>query len=522
MIKDGEGPEKVIGIHDKSRQHLVLAAIDEEERPVSLRVLGAFSESLGVKTTILMIIKELASIGHPVVFQDKEIRQVAAFLKSEKVTHLGFYLMTGTLKPYARLVKALRNSGYAGVILAGGVHATLCPEEALVDGADYAVQGPGELPLKMILEGQAPESIPGLVWRRGDKIVRNAQTDAQKIDLDSLPFPLVRFDRDMILADGKLRRLTWRRHSRYCSWDGRYYDIATSRGCIFKCAYCCNVNGNKVRRASVDHVISELKNVRKREPRIKGVNIQDDSFFSGSDDWLKEFSVRMKAEVGLPFIVRMAPSVVTRERIELLKAAGLEYVTMGLEASSRLNKQVFQRHETPQTYLKAAKIVLEAGVYLSTDILINNPYETEADLREIAQTLNSLPRPGWGVVGLSLTPFPNTPLYERCVKDKKLGQFATDAYDSMLVASRPGGYITPRFWLLLNLKILPRVSQAVGEQLIAMGPQNPQAVMRVEMLGSYLKRTRAVTLAMQRYTPWLYAAVSVLLQGMFRRHKRTA
>lgn len=495
-------------------------AIDEDERPVSLRVLGAYAESLGVRTTLLMIIKELASFGHPVEFTAREIGQIAGFLKKEKVTHLGFYLMTVTLKPYALLVKALRAAGFGGVIMAGGVHATLCPEESLVEGADYAVQGPGELPLKMILEGQPPESIPGLVWRQDGKIRKNAQTDAQKLDLNELPFPLFRFDRDRILADGKLQLLNWRRHTKYCSWDGRYYDMATSRGCVFKCAYCCNVNGAPVRRANVDHVIAELKNLRKIEPRITGVNIQDDSFFSGSDAWLKEFCSRMKEEVGLPFIVRMSPAFVTRERIELLKSAGLEYVTMGLEASSRLNKHIFHRHETPQSYLKAARIVLEAGVYLSTDILINNPYETEADLREVAQTLNALPRPGWGVVGLSLTPFPNTALYARCLKDKMLERFATDAYDSMLVASRPGGYITPRFWLLLNMKILPRVSGAVGEQLIEMGPGNPQAVMRVETLASYLKKSAAVTAFMRKYVPWLYNGTSFVLQLMFKRHKR--
>ncbi len=502
--------------------HLVLAAIDEDERPVSLRVLGAYAESLGVRTTLLMIIKDLASFGHPVAFSDSEIRQIVAFLKKEKVTHLGFYLMTVTLKPYALLVKALRAAGFDGVILAGGVHVTLCPEESLVEGADFAVQGPGELPLKMILEKQPPESIPGLVWRQDGAIRKNIVVIAQKLDLNGLPFPLFRFDRDLILAAGKLRRLSWRLHTKYCSWDGRYYDMATSRGCVFRCSYCCNVDGAPVRRASVDHVIAELTNLRKIAPRIQGVNIQDDSFFSGSDAWLKDFCVRMKAEVGLPFIVRMAPAFVTRERIELLKAAGMEYVTMGLEASSRLNKHVFHRHETPQSYLKAALIILEAGVYLSTDILINNPYETEEDLKEVARTLNALPRPGWGVVGLSLTPFPGTGLYARCVKDKMLERFATDAYDSMLVASRPGGYITPRFWLLLNMKILPRVSSVVGEQLIAMGPRNPQAALRVETLGAYLKRSAAVTTALRKYVPWLYSATAFVLQMMFRRRQRKA
>jgi radical SAM superfamily enzyme YgiQ (UPF0313 family) len=489
-------------------QHLVLATIDENERPLSLRVLGAYAESKGTRTSLLVLIKRLASFAEPVHFSAAEVGQIASLLKREQVSHLGFYLMTATLRPYTQLVKALRAAGYRGVIMAGGVHATLCPAESLVKGADYAVQGPGEVPLEMILSGQDPASIPGLVWRKEGHVQVNAIAPQQKLDLNALPNPIFRFDRDWILVDGKLRRLTWPLHARHASWDGTYYDIATSRGCIYTCTYCCNVYGAPVQRASVDHVMAELRSLREREPRIAGINIQDDSFYANSDEWLRSFCARMKSEVGLPFIVRMIPRFVTRERVVLLKDAGMHYVTMGLEASDRLNKQLFNRQETAASFLKAARVVLDAGVYLSTDILIHNPYEREDDLREMALTLNALPRPNWGVVALSLTPFPNTALRARCVQDGMLDRFATDPYDSMLIPSRPGGYLTPRFWLLLNTQILARVSPTLGARLIAQGPTHPAAVQTVEQLASYLDRTRRITAWLRRRTPWLYAAVA--------------
>jgi hypothetical protein len=90
----------------------------------------------------------------------------------------------------------------------------------------------------------------------------------------------------------------------------------------------------------------------------------------------------------------------------------------------------------------------------------------------------------------------------------------------MLVASRPGGYRTPRFWLLLNMQILPRISPALGERLIAMGPDHPQAAKMVEGLASYLRRTKAVTTWLRSYTPWLYAGAGFLLKGLFRLMKR--
>lgn len=495
-----------------AEKHLVLGAIDESVRPLSIRVLGAYAqEALGVRTTLLSVVKPLAAFGHPVMFAENEIRQIARFLDKERVTHLGFYLMTASLKPYRLLVEALREQGYRGVIMAGGVHASLCPEESLVDGADFSVQGPGELPLKMLFESAVPETIPGLVWREGGKVRVNPQSKEQKLDLDTLPFPLFRFGVDRVLLNGKLRPLTWAVHREHAGWHGRYYDLVSSRGCAYRCAYCCNVNGAPVRRAGVDRVIRELKHVRETVPEIGGVNIQDDSFYVGNDEWVKEFCARMKNEVGLPFIVRMIPRYVTPERLELFKSAGLAYVTMGLEGSDRQNKNLYNRPENSKTFIKAAQMALESGLLLSVDLLIHNPYETTADLREIAQTLNALPRPNWWVVSLSLTPFPNTGLYDRCVKDGTLGQFSTNAYDAMLQPSRPGTYRTPRFWLLLNTVVLPRVRQDLGAKLIEAGPDNPSAVAAVEQLNRLMERTKKVTGWFRDHTPLLYRSLFHIL-----------
>lgn len=506
-------------VQDKARQHLVLATIDEQARPLSIRVLGAYAESLGVRTTLLVILRPLATHGHPVVFSDAEAGRLAKFLAREQVTHLGFYLMTASLKPYRLLAKALRARGFRGVLLAGGVHPTLCPEESLPDEADYAVQGAGEAPLGMILDGADPATIPGLVWRNNGVLAVNAQSPAQNLDLDRLPFPLFRFDRDWILAGGKLRKLDWAMHSRHANWRGRYYDLVTSRGCAYRCAYCCNVYGAPVRRQSVDRVIAEVRHVKETAPGIAGINIQDDSFYAGSEDWLREFCRRWKNEIGLPFITRMIPRYITPERLALLQDAGLQYVTMGLEGSDRVNREVYDRKETGASFLKAARTVLASGLWLSIDYIIHNPYETEADLREIARVLNALPRPHWWIVCLSLTPFPHTPLHARCVKDKTLDRFATDAYDSMLNPAKPGGYLTPPFWLDLLTIVLPNVGPALGARLIEAGPGDPRNAATVRSLAKWFRIAKGTTARLRDRTPWLYAALYRFLR-LFSRRRR--
>lgn len=485
-------------------QHLVLATIEEGARALSLRVLGAYAESLGVRTTLLRIIKPLATIGHPVTFSAREVATIARFLEEEEVTHLGFYLMTATLKPYRLLVRALRDAGFGGVVMAGGVHASLCPEESLVDGADYAVRGPGELALEAILAAEEPVSIPGLVWRENGELRVNAQSAEQRIDLDSIPYQLLRFDQDKVLLEGKLRPYTRKVHDRFAGWGGRQYDMMTSRGCPNRCTYCCNVDRTETCRQSVDRVIGELRHLREQHPWIEGVNFQDDIFFAGPREWLDEFCRRMPAEVGLPFIVRMIPRLVTRERVEQLKAGGCHYVTMGLQGSDRINRSLYLRQENRRSFLTAAQIILRAGLYLSIDVIVHNPYETEEDLREVAETLNALPRPNWGVVTLALTPFPRTELHRRLEEDGLLERVAADPYDSMLLASRPGAYLTPRFWLLVMKTLLPVVSPEVGARLIALDPSRPENVASAENLARRVLRAKRASAWLRKRAPWLY------------------
>jgi anaerobic magnesium-protoporphyrin IX monomethyl ester cyclase len=494
-------------------KHLVLASLEDGVRALSIRQLGGFAESIGLRTTLLFLIKTLGAFGRPVEWPPGEVEAIAGFLEREGVTHLGFYLMTGTYKPLRDLIAKLRAAGFKGMVLLGGIHVTLMPEESLVEGAQFAVQGPGEIPLRRILEGADPASVPGLVWRDAQGAVRvNPRTAEQALPMDDRPFPLWRLGRDRVLLKGRLRVLDAGLHKALATWHGGYYDLLTSIGCVYKCAYCCQTHRGPVLRASVDRVIREVLHVRECLPFLAGVNIQDDSFFSGSKEWVEEFCRRFKAEVGLPFIARMIPKFVTPERLDTMVQGGLVYVTMGLEASDRLNRTLFHRPETVANYLKAARAVLERGLILSIDLLADNPYETEEDLRQIARTLNALPRPNWWIVSLSLTPFPGTPLYERCEKDGMLGKFATDAYDAMLMPSREGGYRTPEFWHKLNTQLLPLIGPELGEKLIAAGPGDPSAAATVERLTKWLTRLHRLTNWMRDRLPTFYAVLFRVLR----------
>jgi hypothetical protein len=79
--------------------------------------------------------------------------------------------------------------------------------------------------------------------------------------------------------------------------------IVTSRGCLNKCVFCTRPHGLKVRRRSVESIISELNEIRRIKKRkgfhkLKRISFNDDDFFSGKEGraWAKKFFRRVIEE----------------------------------------------------------------------------------------------------------------------------------------------------------------------------------------------------------------------------------
>ena len=186
---------------------------------------------------------------------------------------------------------------------------------------------------------------------------------------------------------------------------------------------------------------------------------------------------------------------------------------MGLEGSDRVNREVYNRKETSDSFLKAARTVLDVGT-LALDRL-HHPQPLR-DRRRICgrsrRALNALPRPNWWIVCLSLTPFPGhaalRPLRARTGCWTGLPPTPTTPCSSR----RPGGYRTPAFWLDLITVVLPNVNPALGERLIAAGPEDPQNAATVRSLAKWFRIAKQTTGWLRDRTPWLYSAAYRVLR----------
>ena len=219
-------------------------------------------------------------------------------------------------------------------------------------------------------------------------------------DLDRLPFPDHFPEHSHVYHEGKILPMDVKLFRKYTRYDGKAYNIISSRGCPFSCSYCCNsflskLYGTKsIRTRSPQNVIAELRSAVEAFPDIILVNIHDDCFLAHREEWHREFVKDYKKWIDRPFIVRSTPLHLTEEKVRMLKEAGLAWVTMGLQSGSeRINREVYCRHVSNRKFLEATALAKKYGVSGYYDVILDNPFEEEEDVISTLKVLREIPKP---------------------------------------------------------------------------------------------------------------------------------
>lgn len=299
----------------------------------------------------------------------------------------------------ARIARLVKEKLGVSVVL-GGVHVTLNPEES-IETADMICIGEGEAALpelaRRLRDGRSIHDIAGL-WTRlpNGEINRTPPTIAVN-DLDSLPLPVT--DRSYLITMGGEAVLC---DPLFDDMNLGQYMISASRGCPFKCSYCCESAYKdifdhkiaKVRIRSVEHLFKELQFVKERFPNLKIVAFVDE-IFHFPEEWMKKFIKRYKDEVGIYFSVMTHPTLISEEWIESLLKIGVEFnVNVGLQSGSkRVRKEIFNRHTSSKVLDQVICVLNRYSFRKVVDIISDNPFETPEEFRETVLMILRLRRP---------------------------------------------------------------------------------------------------------------------------------
>ncbi len=401
-----------------STPHIIFVSLLDEMRCLGALYLAACLREQEVRTSLLFLPlptgrKESAA----------EVEHILSFFEVQRPDIIGFSLMTCHARRAKRLTEAVHGRMPHTQILWGGVHPTLCPEEA-IESADVVCVGEGEdaiveLVNQYRLQGRATKPIRNMWCKVDGQVVKNPQRPL-RVDLDALPFPFHDFSCASVLHEGRIVALTDKLYRHYMNWQGQAYSIVTTRGCPFHCSYCCNSAlkqiyvGTYLRRRSVPNVIEELVQARRVYPYTTLINIQDDSFILNDDDWLAEFCEAYKKSIGLPLICRLIPVMATDSRIAMLKEAGLQWAIAGLQSGSeRINQGVYNRKATNQDFLECARRIHRHGIFGIYDVILDGPFDTEEDVLKTLEVIQQIPKP-FSLQVFSMILFPKTRLKELC------------------------------------------------------------------------------------------------------------
>ena len=360
----------------------------------------------------------LKQAGHDVALTVESMEDPVAFAAEYQPDIVGYSVMTGSQRAFFDINLRVRqavnpareSAGKRPVVSAfGGPHPTFFPEMVIEPGVDGICVGEGEgamLDLANALgNGGLHPDIPNWWFNIDGEIVKNPVRPLIH-DLSSLPHPdrALVYDKRPELASSGLKH------------------FISSRGCPYNCTYCFNhayyeiyKREKRGQQREVDDVIAEVNTVRARWPLEQAIFIDD--LFIIHNDWLEEFADKWPVQVGLPFFCNVRANMLVKDprKIELLKRAGCQTVSMGIEAANdRIRVEMLKRRMTKEDIIETGRMVRDAGMHITATNILGLPTSTLEDDLETMR-LNAEAKISYAYAFL-FQPYPGT----------ELGQFTQD------------------------------------------------------------------------------------------------
>ena len=292
---------------------------------------------------------------------------------------------------------------YTPISVFGGAHITFFQQFCMEDGVDCGVRGEGFQAIVDIANGDDISSIPNVVCKDSIQPLRPL------IDKNTLLHP----DRELIYSYTK-------------NYNNKIKNVMCSFGCPANCPYCYNGQYKEMyglRKAEirpVDDVLSEIEELQQYPLDI--IFFQDDIFPLYDTKWLDEFVSKYK---GPQFHIQTRVEMITEERIEKLKAVGLDSLTFAIESGNeQLRNDILKRKMSDNYILETAELLHDMDIKFRTENMIGIPYETwETALQTLDMNIACQPTIGWASL---FQPYPGTRTGDIC---KKEGWFDGDIDD---------------------------------------------------------------------------------------------
>lgn len=225
----------------------------------------------------------------------------------------------------------------------------------------------------------------------------------KKIDnLDGISFP----DRKSWNFDIIRKAFPYGSPGRYCAI------MFASRGCPFRCIFCCSGGGSAVRRRSPENIIEEMKYLKQKH-NIRYIRFFDEIFIGSREKIIELCNLMIKEKLEIFWWCQTQIKLVDEELLRIMKQAGCIEIAYGIESGSNAILLEMNKGITSDLSKKVIEVTYSIGIRPSLNLLAGTPSETYSTLKETRDFVMSLNYIDWPIIPTIgyVIPIPNTKLY---------------------------------------------------------------------------------------------------------------
>lgn len=366
--------------------------------PIGLMALAGYLSKSGHEVTIIDGEPEFLTI-------EDMLERVLAF----RPEIVGITATTPEYPHAYEFIKGIKERDPSIVTVLGGAHITNLPEHTIEDLGDYIDWGvlyEGEKPMAAIAGGSPEE----FVWKEGCNpklLMAEERLNGEELNsfvpdrevLDMSKYQFVDTFMGLVKTDS----------------------VEAARGCPFACTFCSSRKTLLAYR-SVNSVLAELvHSARKYQTRL--FMFCDDTFTINKKIATEMFRgiVKLKRQGDLPRDIHFygftrANTLHDYDFLELMKEAGCDRITMGVETGNPEILRKIQKGTVLDDYRKAYAMLDEVGIAKRGSFIVGHPFENRETIRD---SINFAIELDLDEIGVNImTPYPGQVTFRDTFEEK--------------------------------------------------------------------------------------------------------
>ncbi len=347
-------------------------------------------------------------------------------------------------------------------------------EDYLRKGADFVLQGEGEITLLELLrtleKNESFEAIDGLVFRKSDTFQVNKKRIVLQ-NLDELPLPA--WD----LVDIESYRNVWKQSKQPFTLN-----IATTRGCPYKCNWCAKpIYGNRYNAHSPEYIVNEIEFLKSKF----GVSRfwMCDDIFGLKPNWVQEFNKELdKKQLKISYFIQSRVDLLLKEdTIDALAKSGLEEVWVGAESGSQKILDAMDKGTKVEEIYEATHLLKLKKIKIAFFLQFGYLTENQEDIQKTIAMVKELKPDN---IGISVSyPLPGTKFYDKVKDDLKLKANWTDSDDFEMMFK---GTFSSNYYRKLQRLVHKEFRKSQGIDNLKNFSFTPEKIKSIIKLGYYI------------------------------------